>query len=50
MHSLELALIEAAEAWWEEQGEKIPKRGTPEWSSLYEQWHAATLFPVEFTD
>lgn len=34
----EMTLADHAEAWWEEQGNRVPKRDTAEWGAMYEQW------------
>ena len=33
-----MTFAEHAEAWWQEQGNKVPKRGTKAWLSMYEKW------------
>lgn len=33
-----MTLREHAEAWWTEQGKKLPEFGTPEYQKMYEQW------------
>jgi len=34
----EMTLAEHAEAWWREQGRKVPKRNTKKWREMYEKW------------
>jgi hypothetical protein len=34
----EMTMAEHAEAWWTEQDNVVPLRGTPEWESMYEEW------------
>lgn len=34
---------DVAELWWMRQGNKIPLRGTPEWTAMFEAWRAHTL-------
>jgi hypothetical protein len=34
----EMTLADHAEAWWQEQGNVVPARDTPEWQSMYEAW------------
>ena len=34
----ELTLAEHAEAWWREQGKRVPRRGTASWQKMYETW------------
>jgi hypothetical protein len=34
----ELTLAEHAEAWWREQGKRVPRRGTARWQKMYETW------------
>ncbi len=36
----ELTLADHAEAWYREQGNAVPAKGTPEWSEMYLLWHA----------
>ena len=31
-------LADHAEFWWKEQGNKVPKRNTPEYEDMYQQW------------
>lgn len=33
-----LTMADHAEAWQTERGRKVPKRGTPEWQAMYEEW------------
>ena len=33
-------MADHAEYWWEDQGKVVPPRDSPEWQSMYEQWHA----------
>jgi hypothetical protein len=35
-----LTLADHAELWCQEQGRKLPPRHTPEWTAMYEAWHA----------
>jgi len=35
-----MTLADHAEAWHKEQGKEVPKRGTPEWDKMYENWHS----------
>lgn len=35
----ELTLAGHAEAWWKEQGKKVPKRKTKAWQTMYIAWH-----------
>jgi len=35
-----LTLADHAELWCQEQGRKLPPRGTKEWTVMYETWHA----------
>ena len=34
----ELTLAEHAEAWWREQGNRVPRRDTARWRKMYEAW------------
>ena len=34
----EMTLADHAEAWWKEQGNEVPPRGTNEWQQMYEAW------------
>jgi hypothetical protein len=34
----ERTLAEHAEAWWREQGKRVPRRGTARWQHMYEMW------------
>ena len=34
----EKTLGEHAEEWWEELGNTLPDRDTPEWQEMYEKW------------
>ena len=33
-----VTLADHAEAWQRERGEDVPKKGTPEYTSMYEEW------------
>src|SRR5258708_6561188 len=35
-----LTLADHAELWCQEKGRELPARGTPEWTAMYEAWHA----------
>jgi len=35
-----LTLADHAELWCQEQGRNLPPRYTPEWTAMYEAWHA----------
>jgi len=35
-----MTLAEHAEAWWREQGKKVPRRNTKKWKKMYEKWVA----------
>ena len=39
-HPDEMTLAEHAEAWWREQGKKVPRRNTKKWKKMYEKWVA----------
>ena len=34
----EMTLAEHAEAWWREQGNKVPFRNSKQWQQMYETW------------
>jgi hypothetical protein len=34
----ELTLADHAEAWWREQGKRVPRRDTASWQKMYETW------------
>ena len=36
----EMTLADHAEAWWREQGKKVPPPDTDEWRAMYEAWVA----------
>ena len=36
----EPTLADHAEAWHSENGGTVPPRNTPEWTTMYEKWHA----------
>jgi hypothetical protein len=36
----EMTLAQHAEAWWREQGEKVPSPDTKEWDEMYAKWVA----------
>lgn len=33
-----MTMAEHAEMWWEEKGNQVPSKGTPEWVQMYESW------------
>jgi hypothetical protein len=35
----EMTMADHAEAWWKEQGNEIPKKGTKEWNEMFLKWH-----------
>jgi len=38
-HTLSVTTADHAEAWWKEEGNKVPKRNTKEWDEMYVAWH-----------
>jgi len=34
----DVTLGEHAEAWWSEQGRKVPRRNTKAWNNMYGNW------------
>jgi hypothetical protein len=34
----ELTMADHAEAWWREQGKRVPRRDTARWQEMYETW------------
>jgi hypothetical protein len=37
--SEDMTMADHAEAWWGEQGNILPDRGTKEWRDMYKKWH-----------
>ena len=44
-----LTLADHAELWCQEQGRTPPLRNTPEWTAMYEEWHAFAFKEVGLT-
>ncbi len=36
----EMTLADHAEAWWQEQGKRVPRQDTKAWRKMYERWVA----------
>lgn len=36
--SNKMTFADHAEAWWREQGKRVPRRKTKAWQAMYEKW------------